>query len=125
MNPAYRFYCERVIRKIMEHYKDNPAIIGYQIDNETSSAGAANKDVPGRISQLPESKVQDTDELNRLWGLNYWGQRLNDWSELPTREGIRNPGWKLEWERYSQWRIRISGVAIAHCEMNTKGPISL
>jgi len=37
---TYRFYCERVIRKIVEHYKNNPAIIGYQIDNETSSAYA-------------------------------------------------------------------------------------
>jgi len=34
-----------VIRKIVEHYKNNPAIIGYQIDNETSSAYAANHDV--------------------------------------------------------------------------------
>jgi beta-galactosidase len=45
MNPTYRFYCERVIRKILEHYKENPSIIGYQVDNETSSAGAANPDV--------------------------------------------------------------------------------
>ncbi|HVH71212.1 MAG TPA: beta-galactosidase, partial [Candidatus Dormibacteraeota bacterium] len=28
LNPTYRFYCERVIRKILEHYKNNPAIIG-------------------------------------------------------------------------------------------------
>jgi len=41
--------------------------------------------------------------LNKGWGLNYWGQRLNDWTELPPRDGIINPGWKLEWERYSQW----------------------
>ncbi len=103
MNPAYRFYCERVIRKIMEHYKDNPAIIGYQIDNETSSAGAANKDVQEGFRNYLKAKFQTTDELNHVWGLNYWGQRLNDWTEVPTREGIRNPGWKLEWERYSQW----------------------
>src|SRR5215831_16475230 len=25
LNPTYRFYCERVIRKILEHYKNNPA----------------------------------------------------------------------------------------------------
>jgi beta-galactosidase len=103
MNPAYRFYCERVIRKIMEHYKDNPAIIGYQIDNETSSAGAANKDVQEGFRNYLKAKFNTTDELNRVWGLNYWGQRLNDWTEVATREGIRNPGWKLEWERYSQW----------------------
>ncbi len=27
LNPTYRVYCERVIRKILEHYKNNPAIM--------------------------------------------------------------------------------------------------
>ena len=45
-NPTY-LYCERVIRKILEHYKNNQDIIGFQIDNKTSSGGAANHDVQG------------------------------------------------------------------------------
>jgi beta-galactosidase len=102
-NPTYRFYCERVIRKILEHYKNNPAIIGFQIDNETSSAYAANHDVQVGFQEYLKSKFKSVDELNKVWGLNYWGQRLNDWTELPPRDGIINPGWKLEWERYSQW----------------------
>jgi beta-galactosidase len=103
LNPTYRFYCERVIRKILEHYKNNPTVIGYQIDNETSTAGAANHDVEAGFEEYLKHKFGTVDELNRIWGLNYWGQRLNDWTELPPREGILNPGWKLEWERYSQW----------------------
>jgi beta-galactosidase len=102
-NPAFRFYCERVIRKILEHYKSHPAIIGYQVDNETSSAGAANHDVQVGFTDYLKSKFKTTDFLNKIWGLNYWGQRLNDWTEVPPRDGIINPGWKLEWERYSQW----------------------
>jgi len=103
MNSTYRFYCERVIRKILEHYKDNPAIIGYQIDNETSSGGAANPDVQAGFREYIKSKFKTVDHLNKVWGLNYWGQRLNNWNEIPPRDGILNPGWKLEWERYSQW----------------------
>jgi len=103
MNATYRFYCERVIRRILEHYKDNPAVIGYQIDNETSSAGAANPDVQAGFKEHLKSEFKTVDELNKDWGLNYWGQRLNNWDEVPTRDGILNPGWKLEWERYSQW----------------------
>lgn len=102
-SPVYRSYCEKVIRKILEHYKDNPAVIGYQIDNETSSGGAANADVQAGFGDYLKKKFTTVDELNRVWGLNYWGQRLNNWSELPPRDGIINPGWKLEWERYSQW----------------------
>jgi beta-galactosidase len=103
LNPTFRFYCERVIRKILEHYKGNPTVIGFQIDNETSSAGAANHDVQVGFQQYLKHKFGTVDELNKIWGLNYWGQRLNDWSELPPREGVLNPGWKLEWERYQQW----------------------
>jgi len=103
LNPTYRFYCERVIRKILEHYRSNPAIIGFQVDNETSSAGAANHDVQVGFEEYLKAKFHTVDELNKVWGLNYWGQRLNDWTELPPRDGIINPGWKLEWERYSQW----------------------
>ncbi|MBZ5681885.1 MAG: beta-galactosidase [Acidobacteriia bacterium] len=103
LNPTYRFYCERVIRKIAEHYKDNSAVIGFQIDNETSSGGAANHDVQAGFVEYLQHKFKTVDELNKVWGLNYWGQRLNDWTEIPPQEGIINPGWKLEWERYSQW----------------------
>ncbi len=103
MNPTYRFYCERVIRELLEHYKNNPAVIGWQIDNETSSGEAANHDVQvGFVSYL-QKKFTTVDELNKAWLLNYWGQRLNDWTEIPPEEGIINPGWKLEWQRYQQW----------------------
>ncbi len=103
MNPVYRSYCERVIRKLLEDYKDNPAVIGWQIDNETSAGGAANPDVQAGFVKYLQSKFQTVHELNKIWGLNYWGQRLNDWTEIPPEAGIINPGWKLEWERYQQW----------------------
>ena len=34
---AFRFHAERVIRAMMEHLKDVPNIIGFQLDNETKS----------------------------------------------------------------------------------------
>jgi beta-galactosidase len=103
LNPTYRFYCERIIRKLAEHYKDNPAVIGWQIDNETPPGGVANKDVQDGFVEYLQHKFKTVDELNKIWGLNYWGQRLNDWTEIPPQSGILNPGWKLEWTRYSQW----------------------
>lgn len=101
-NPVYRTYCERVIRKILQHYKDNPAVIGYQIDNETFSYGIKDENVQKGFAAYLQKKFKTVDELNRVWGLNYWGQQLNNWSELPPRDGILNPGWKLEFERYTQ-----------------------
>src|SRR5450631_4774631 len=44
-NAKFRFYAQRVIKNMVEHYKDNPTVIGWQVDNETSSYGASNLDV--------------------------------------------------------------------------------
>ena len=43
-NPTYLFYCERMIRKMMEHFAKHPAIIGYQVDNEVEPRGINNHD---------------------------------------------------------------------------------
>src|SRR5437667_3119023 len=65
LNPTYRFYCDRIIRKILEHYKNNPAIIGFQIDNETSSAGAANHDMQVGFQEYLKAKFHTVDDLDR------------------------------------------------------------
>ena len=99
-NPDFLRYSERVIRKITEHYRDNRAVIGYQVDNETTSNGTAGPNVQtGFVGYLRE-KFASVERLNQIWGLVYWGQSLHDWSEVPPRDGILNPGWKLEWDRY-------------------------
>ncbi|HEY0379803.1 MAG TPA: beta-galactosidase [Pyrinomonadaceae bacterium] len=114
-SPAFRFYAERVIRQILNHYKNHPAVIGYQLDNETTSYGTAGPNVQVAFTDYLRKKFGAASELNKAWGLNYWGQRINDWDELPPREGILNPGYKLEWERYQHqiatdylaWQARI------------------
>ncbi|MGA2131604.1 MAG: beta-galactosidase [Bryobacteraceae bacterium] len=99
-NPDFLRYAERVIRKIAEHYRDNRSIIGYQIDNETTSYGTAGANVQAGFVDYLREHFGTVDRLNQVWGLVYWGQSLHDWSEVPPRNGILNPGWKLEWDRY-------------------------
>jgi beta-galactosidase len=99
-NPDFLRYSERVIRKITEHYRENRAVIGYQIDNETTSNGTAGANVQAGFVAYMKDKFSTVDRLNKIWGLVYWGQSLHDWSEVPPRDGILNPGWKLEWDRY-------------------------
>jgi beta-galactosidase len=104
-NPVYRQYCERLIRNLVSHYKDNPDVIGWQIDNETSSYGASNPDVfDGFVNHLKE-KFGTTDALNKAWFLNYWGEDINSWDDLPTRDEAQSTGYKLEWSRWEQMRV--------------------
>ena len=55
-NPAYLFYCERIIRKVAEHYAKHPAVIGFQVDNETSTYGAANFDMQRNFVEYLKNK---------------------------------------------------------------------
>jgi beta-galactosidase len=130
-NPAYLLHSERIIREMMKHYAKHPAIIGYQVDNETSTYGAANYDYFRGFVDHMKSKYKTTANLNKLWGLNYWGMTLNDWDEFPTRHNATNPSYKLEWDMYSQkvaadfltWQAEIVGEYrrpdqfITHCFM--------
>ncbi len=89
-SPAYRFYAERMIRHIVAHYKDNPTVIGWQIDNETSSYEAANRDVFIGFQHYLEKKFVTPEALSKAWFLNYWGENLHSWEDLPTRDGAQS-----------------------------------
>jgi beta-galactosidase len=104
-SPAYRFYAERLIRHIVAHYKDNPTVIGWQIDNETGSYDADNRDVFIGFQHYLEKKFGTPEALSKAWFLNYWGQNIHTWEDLPTRDGAQSTGYKLEWTRWSQLRV--------------------
>jgi beta-galactosidase len=104
-SPAYRFYAERLIRHIVAHYKDNPTVIGWQLDNETGSYDAANTDVFIGFQRYLERKFGTPEALSKAWFLNYWGEDLHSWEDLPRRDGTISTGYKLEWTRWSQIRV--------------------
>jgi beta-galactosidase len=104
-SPAYRFYAERLIRYVVAHYKDNPTVIGWQLDNETSSYEAANREVFIGFQHYLEKKFVTPEALSKAWFLNYWGENLHTWEDLPTRNGAQSTGYKLEWSRWSQMRV--------------------
>ena len=100
LNPDYRRYAERIIRQIVSHFKDHPAVIGYQIDNETFPNGVSTPYTQQAFLARLKRKYETTDVVNRIWGLAYWGQLVDRWEDLPPRNGILNPGYKLEWENF-------------------------
>ncbi len=101
-HPTYRRYAERIIRKLVSRFKDHPAIIGYQLDNETHPSGTADTHVQRQFAEELKNKFKTAADLNKAWGLNYWGQNIASFDDLPPRDGILNPGYKLEWERFQQ-----------------------
>lgn len=104
-HPVYRYYAERIIRHVVARFRNHPAVIGYQIDNETHPNPSNAPHMHAEFVWYLKRKFQTPQTLNRLWGLAYWGQLVQDWDEFPPRQGILNPGYKLEWERFQRQTV--------------------
>ncbi len=115
LNPYFRQQAERVIRQIVSHFKDHPAVVGYQIDNETFPTNVPTQYTNAAFLERLKRKFGTPDKMNKAWGLVYWGQLVDRWEDLPPRDGILNPGYKLEWENfqhdivteYLSWQAKI------------------
>ena len=91
------------MQQLVVQSRDHPAVIAWQIDNETASYGATNDDVfAGFVDHL---KGKSPEALNRAWLLNYWGQSLSAWEDLTRQDTPSSTGYRLEWTRWSQTRV--------------------
>ncbi len=89
-NEHYRFHAERIIRKLMEEVKDSPVVIGYQIDNETTSADSASETDQLLFVEWLKKKYPDINEFNAEFGLDYWSNRIDNWNDMPDIRGTIN-----------------------------------
>lgn len=108
-NEHFRFHAERVIRKIMEHVKNHPAIIGYQVDNETKSYQTSGENVQKQFVQYMKTKFshgspldKTLDNINKAFGLDYWSNRINNWDDFPSVNGSINASLIAEFAKFQR-----------------------
>ncbi|CAA9378823.1 MAG: GH42 [uncultured Propionibacteriaceae bacterium] len=99
-SPAFKFYAERVIRKIVARYADHPAVIGYQVDNEPGIMLFHNHGVFQRFVDELRQQYGTVENLNQAWGLVYWSHELSTWADLWTPDGNYQPQYDLAWRRF-------------------------
>ena len=99
---GYLFHCERVIRAMMEHIKDVPHIIGFQLDNETKSYGTAGLRVQAMFVDYLKEKYPDINEFNHEFGLDYWSNRINTWEDFPDVRGTINENLAAEFAKFQR-----------------------
>ncbi len=99
-NPNFLSYADRVVGKIAERYKDHPAVIGWQVDNEPGVEILHNIGVFEGFKKELEKKFGTVEKLNKAWGLVYWSHTINSWDELWLPDGNTNNGYDHEWRKY-------------------------
>lgn len=106
-SPAMYAYSEKIIRALVEHYKEEDQIVAWQIDNEIGHEGS---DIcycaqcHRAFQRYLEEKFQGSiDALNETYGTTFWSQEYNSFDEIPLPAGTiaaHNPALRLDWERF-------------------------
>jgi len=111
----FLFHAERVIRNLLNHVKDHPAIIGYQADNETKHYQTAGENVQRLFVKYLKEKFKTTDNLNAAFGLDYWSNRVDNWDDFPSSVGSINASLNAEFSKFQRklvtdylaWQVKI------------------
>jgi beta-galactosidase len=101
-NTHFLTYAERAIRKMLEHIKDHPAIIGYQVDNETKAYGTSGPNVQARFVAYMKARCPSLDSLNKIFGLDYWSNRINNWDDFPSMNASINASMTAEFAKFQR-----------------------
>lgn len=99
-NPDYLRHAERMIRRLMDEIQDCPNIIGFQLDNETRSAGAASPETQALFVKQMQKKYPDIEAFNHEFGLDYWSNRIADWEDFPDIRGTINGSLSAAYKRF-------------------------
>lgn len=90
MDPHFLGYAENIIRVLLEHVCHHPAVIGYQVDNETKHYDNVGEAIQCAFKQSLKKRYPDIRQLNDAFGLEYWSNRINSWDDFPPIHGTIN-----------------------------------
>jgi len=103
-NPHFIEATRRIVTALAEHYKDNPDVIGFQIDNELGNPYCYDNYCLAAFQNWCRGKYKTLDVLNKAWGTVFWGHTYTDWSQVPlpwnTLFGVHNPSLELDYHRF-------------------------
>ncbi len=112
----YYEYTERIVRRLVENYRGEEAVIAWQIDNEFGHEGSDFcfcSQCHGKFQEFLEKKYENIDVLNRRYGTIFWGQTYNDFTEIPIPVKTittHNPTLQLDWVRFRSESINSYGA---------------
>ena len=102
-HPVYRERSRSITAAMAEHYAANPAVIGWQTDNEFGDRCFCPVCRAGFQNWLKEC-YGTLNELNERFGTIFWSQTYSEWSQIPLPSTISgappNPSLALDFRRF-------------------------
>ncbi|WP_369789733.1 beta-galactosidase [Rouxiella sp. WC2420] len=90
VSPVFLRYAENIIRVLLKHVHSHPAIVGYQLDNETKHYDNVGPVMQQKFIANLRQRYPDLNQLNKDFGLDYWSNRIDNWEDFPPVESTIN-----------------------------------
>lgn len=114
-NPDYIAKSKIIVEKMAEHYKDNPNVIAWQIDNEFGCHASTRcycEHCRKKFGEWLSKKYASIDDMNKKWGNVFWSLDYDSFDDviLPAYNSCEsvhgdtwshNPALDLEFRRFS------------------------
>ncbi|WP_296616952.1 beta-galactosidase [Sphingomonas sp.] len=97
----YRDLSRRIAIELAKRYGHNPAVVGWQIDNEIGPPSFDDEALAAWHAFL-KARYGAIDVLNRRWATQYWSQYYNDFDQVPLHAtGQQNPALLLDFKHFA------------------------
>lgn len=105
-NDTMRAYSRRITEAMVGRFAQNPAVIGWQTDNEFEANLCYCPDCARRFREWLRRRYGTLDALNSVWGTVFWSQEYSGWSQIPVPWQARcgqshNPSLWLDYRRFA------------------------
>ncbi len=105
-SPILRERTRRIVEAMAAHYRDNPAVIAWQVDNEFGVMGRARcycDRCQEAFRRWLQRRYGSLEALHSAWGASFWSHLYTDWAQIPIPRrtvGHHNPGLVLDYARF-------------------------
>ncbi|MCW1920298.1 beta-galactosidase [Rhodobacter sp. KR11] len=105
-SPTLRAHSRRITRALATHYRDNPAVIGWQTDNElnTSASESYSPSCAREFRKWCAARYGTIQTLNRAWGGDFWALAYDDFGQIDLPRDMAptflSPGHVQDYHRF-------------------------
>ena len=103
-HPLLREKAFALAEKMANHYKNNPAIMGWHLDNEYGDEPDCHCTLCTNVwHEWLKKRYSNISSLNYAWGNVFWGLEYNSFEQIPTpafTKAPHNPAHILNWRRF-------------------------
>lgn len=92
-NPDFLRLSDRIIELLSDRYKDNKAVVAWQIDNELEANFCFCEVCTNRYREWLKDRYQTLDNINKTYKNNVWSGEYSSWAQVNPPFGSYNYAW--------------------------------